>query len=61
MNNLIPYLYHQYRDEILLYFTEEAKQEVLEDRWDDVNKRVIYAMDEILEENIEDDIGLIDA
>ena len=32
--NLILYLWHKYGDEVLLYFTEEVKQEVKEDKWD---------------------------
>ena len=61
MNNLIPFLKHKYGEEVLLYFTEEVKQEALEDRWDDINKRIICAIDECLEEDLEDDIGLVDA
>ena len=31
IHNLIPFLRHQYRDKVLLYFIEEVKKEVQED------------------------------
>ena len=61
MNNLILFLIHKYGEKVLLYFIKEAKQELLEDRWDEENKCVICAKDEFLEEELEDDIGLINA
>ena len=34
MSNLMPYLQNKHGDDILVYFTEEAKQMAMEDRWD---------------------------
>jgi len=61
IHNLISYLKYKHRNQILLYFTEEAKAEAKKDGLDKMTNRVICVMDAFLEEEIEDDIGLLDA
>ena len=54
MHDLILYLRHKHRDDILLYFTKEAKVEVKEDSWDKLTNRVVHTIDISLEEELED-------
>ena len=61
IHNLMPYLRHKHGDDVLLYFAEEAKEEALEDKWDEATNRVICSTETFLEEDMEDDIGLSDA
>ena len=56
MSNLLPYLRHIYGDEVLPYFTAEAKEVSMEDKWDPVNKRVICMVDTNAEIDDEDDV-----
>ena len=58
MKNLLIYLRHKYSDDILLYFTKEAKEEVKDNKQDDTNKRIIYTTDKFIEEEEIDEIGL---
>ena len=58
MHNLIPYILYLHGDDILLYFTDKAKEDVKEDGWDEVNKRVVYYIDQFIEEEVEDKIEL---
>ena len=60
IHNLILYLRYKHDNKVLLYFTKEAKQEVKEDGWNETSNRVIFVMDAFLEEEIEDNIGLLD-
>ena len=62
MSNLLPYLRHIYGDDILPYFTAEAKEVSMEDKWDPVNKRVICMVDTNAEiEDDEDVLGFDEA
>jgi len=58
MKNLILFLKHEYRDEVLHYFTEEAKCNATEDEWNSKTKRVTCETDSYLEKAFEDDTGL---
>lgn len=62
MSNLLPYLPHVYGDDVLPYFTSEAKETSIEDKWDPVTQRVICMVDtnaEIDEEG--DDLRFVEA
>ena len=48
MQNLLIFLRHKYGDNILLYFLEEAKEEVSGDKWDSGHNRIVYATDEFI-------------
>ena len=58
MHNLIPYFLHKYREQSKLYFLNEALEDAKEDGQDEETKRVIYATDEFIEKDFEDDMGL---
>ena len=58
---MIPYLQHEYGDEVLEYFTKKAKKEAHNDYWDVENNRVVCAMDIHVEEEEEDGLGLEEA
>ena len=58
LNNLIPYLKHEYGEEVLEYFTKAAKKEASEDYWDKKNNRVVCATDMYLEEEGDNDLGI---
>ena len=60
MKNLLTYLQYEHREEILLYFTDTAKEEVQGDKQDKENKLIIYATDKYLEEKDFDDIGFLE-
>ena len=61
IHNLLPHLRHKHGDEVLLYFTEEAKAEAWDDGWDAAQNRVACATYAFLEEDLQNDIGLTDA
>ena len=61
MKNLIPFLKHKYSDEVLRYFTEEAKLDTIEDEQDSELKQVTCKSDRYLEEEFKDEIGLDEA
>jgi hypothetical protein len=54
MQNLLTFLRHKYGDDILLYFTKEAKEEAQGDKWNSKNNRVLCATDKFIEEDIDD-------
>ena len=61
MKNLIPFLKHKYRAEVLHYFTEEVKMDATEDEWDLESKWVTCKTDGYLEEEFENKIKLDEA
>ena len=61
MKNLLTYLRHKYREEILLYFTDTAKEEVQGDKWDSKNNQIIYVTSKFIEKEDLDDIRLLEA
>ena len=62
MNNLLPYLRHEYGDGVLAYFTSEIKELSKDDKWDPVQKRVICAVDTNAEmEDDGDELGFAEA
>ena len=58
MKNLLTYLQHKHKNDILLYFMDIAKEEVQGDKWNEDNNWIIYATDKFMEEGKLDDIGL---
>ena len=60
-HNLIPFLYHKYRDEVLQYFANEALEAANKDSQDKNTKRVVYSTVGFIEEKEEDLIRLEEA
>ena len=58
LNNLLPYLQHEYGDEVLILFTEEAKKEAKDNQWGKEHNHVVCATDMYTEEEEEDDLDL---
>ena len=58
MKNLLTYLYYKYGDEIYSYFTEEARQELQGDKWDENTNSIVCTTDAFMEEEDEEDSGL---
>ena len=58
LNNLIPYLQYQYSEEVLQYFTKEAKWNAKDDSWDKETKRMVCLTDKYIEEEEEEELGL---
>ena len=62
MNNLLPYLRHEYGDEVMDYFTSDAKEIAKDDKWDPISQRVICAVDRNAEmDDEDDDLGFAEA
>ena len=61
LNNLLIYLKYKYRDRVLEYFTDTAKKEAREDRWDEKNKRIVCTTDLYNKKEIEDILGFEEA
>ena len=57
LNNLIPYLKHEYGDNVLEFFIEAVKKEASKDNWDEKNNRIVCAIDMYLEEG-DDNLGM---
>ena len=55
MNNLLPFLRHEYGDGVLQYFTSTAQKLAKDDLWDPVQKRIICAVDTNAEMDDEED------
>ena len=58
LKNLLIYLHHIHRDIIYEYFIEETRAEVIRDKYDEKNNRIICNMDKFIEEDDREDIGL---
>ena len=52
IRNLLLYLRYQYGEEVLLYFSKEAKAEAQDNGWDEIQKRVVCVTDTFLEEDL---------
>ena len=61
IKKLLTYLYNLYGDQIYMYFATEARENLEGDKWDVNTKQIAYDTDEYIEEDDQNDIGLVRA